>query len=269
VKARVVTVHDVTPITMPERHVRATVKGFLKPRELKPADHVVMGSQSSREDFFKVFAHEKDRTHVIYYGIDHEVFRPGESPERGPPYILSVGMIEPRKNLVAGLRAFEALAPEHPDLRWKVVGRKGWGWADFERALLASAVKDRVEVLGERDDRALADLYRGARCLLFPSRWEGFGIPVVEALACGTRVAASRIPSLVEVAGGQVELFDPTDTAAIAEAVRRAAFEEKGRDAAVRAGIERASAFSWEKCAEQHLDVYAAALNCEVADLKP
>ncbi len=267
VRARVVTVHDVTPVTMPERHVRATVRGFLRPGELRADDQVIMGSASSREDFFTVFDHAKERTHVVPYGIDHEVFRPGGPGSGSPPFIVSVGMIEPRKNLVRALAAFEAVATEHGDLRWKVVGRKGWGWDAFEAALNASPAKDRVDLLGAADDAALPELYRGARCLLFPSLAEGFGIPVLEALACGTPVAASRIPSVVEIAEGAVEFCEPEDVSSIAEAVRRAAFDSANSETRRQAGYERAARFTWQRAADQHLQIYAAALGCAVEDL--
>lgn len=263
VRARVITVHDVTPVTMPERHARVTVKGFLKPRELRETDHVIMGSESSRTDFFTVFKHPAERTHVIPYGVDHEVFRPAPQPvESSPPYIISVGMIEPRKNLVRGLAAFEAVAKEAPDLRWKVVGPKGWGWSEFESALAASPARARVDVAGPLDDASLAAAYRGARCLFFPSLWEGFGIPVVEALASGTRVACSNLPPLASAVGERAELFDPLDTQAMAEALRKVCEGGPAREAAIRLGIERAAQFDWEASADAHISVYAAALDC-------
>ncbi len=267
VRARVVTVHDVTPLTMPERHAPETVKGFLRRSELREDDHVVVGSAASGRDFLKAFPHAEERVHVIYYGVNHEIFFPGPARTEGPPYIVSVGMIEPRKNLVRALAAFEQVAVGFPTIRWKVVGRKGWGWAQFEAALAASPVKDRVDIMGPVDDAALAALYRGARALFFPSLWEGLGIPVLEAMAAGTPVAASRIPPLVDAGEGVVELADPQDVGALAEALYKAAVDVEGREARIRAGIERASTYSWDIAASQHLELYAKLLGCSVGDL--
>jgi alpha-1,3-rhamnosyl/mannosyltransferase len=213
--------------------------------------------------------HPEGNTHVIHVGIDHSVFRPEGPSESGGPYLVSVGVIEPRKNLVRALSAFERLAKAHEGLRWKIVGRKGWGWGEFEAALGASAVRDRVDLLGVLSDEELAKLYRGARALLYPSLWEGFGIPVVEALACGTAVAASRLPAIEEVGGDAVVPLDPADTVSIAEAAERAAFDELGREQRRKRGIEQANRFNWQRAADQHLDVYAQALDVAVVDLRP
>jgi alpha-1,3-rhamnosyl/mannosyltransferase len=254
---------------MPQQHTGESVAGFLRPRELRPTDHVVVVSNASRRDFETAFRHPAERVHVVLNGIDHALFFPKGPAAEGPPYIASVGMIEPRKNLVLGLAAFEELAKEHATLRWKVAGRRGWGAEAFDEAVLKSPARGRVDLVGALPDAALADLYRGAACLFFPSVWEGFGIPVVEAMACGTPVAASQVPAVREVAGGAAELFDPEDVRAMAEALRKAGLDSGGRQARCARGRARAADFSWDKSAQGHLEVYARALGCEAADLAP
>ncbi len=265
---RVVTLPDTTPISMPESHTAQTRGLFLRPRELRHDDHVIVISNSALDDFRAAFTHLEDQTHVIPLGIDPAVFSPeGPRTEGKAPYLLSVGTIEPRKNLIAALAAFERVASAHEGLGWKVAGARGWGWEAFSRALAKSPVRDRVEVLGPVPEGDLPALYRGASCLLFPSQWEGFGFPVLEAMACGTPVAASDIPVLREVGGSVFEACDPTDPASIAESVERAAFGTGGAAQRRADGVERARAFSWDRCAREHLRVYALALGIEPAAL--
>ena len=267
VRARVITIHDTTPLTLPEHHVRQTVKGFVRPREIAPTDHIIADSKSGLADLLRVVDHPVERTHVIYIGIDHEVFRPQGPAEGGGPYLVSVGIIEPRKNLVKALAAFERLAKSHEDLRWKIVGRKGWGWKEFEAALSASPARDRVDLLGVLTDEELARLYRGARALLYPSVWEGFGIPVAEALACGTAVAASQLPAIEEVGADAFVPLDPESVASIAEAAEKAAFDERERARLRPRGLAQAKKFEWDRSADAHLEVYAQALSIDVAAL--
>lgn len=260
---RVVTVLDTIPLDAPEQVTRSTRHGFLKPKELRPEDELISISKAALEGALAHFDHDRGASHVIYLGIDHDLFRPLEGPPTTParePYLLSVGMLEPRKNLVRALAAFEILLRSHPELRWKIAGAGGHGQAEFVRALERSPARAHVDPLGPRSDEELADLYRGACVFLFPTHKEGFGIPVVEALACGTPVAASRIPAVEEAGGGAFVPLDPTSVESIVEAVERAAFDEGGRRARRAEGIEQAGKFEWGRTSEAHLEVYARAL---------
>src|SRR5206468_3537012 len=217
--ARVITIHDVTPLSMPESHTRNTIKGFVRPSEIAPDIQVICDTQSGLHDLLAVVDHPRENSHVIHLGIDRAVFFPAASaPEPGDDsYLLSVGTIEPRKNLLRALAAFEKVASGHPGLRWKIAGQRGWGWAEFSKALSQSPARDRVDVLGPVPDAALGDLYRKALAFVFPTVWEGFGFPVIEALACGTPVAASKLPALEEVGGTLFVPIDPADTASMVE----------------------------------------------------
>lgn len=269
--ARVVSVLDTIPVAMPDQVTRSTRRVFLRPGELREDDFVVTISRSARADFERAFEHPNDRVRVIYLGINHQAFRPappGEGPPpEGPPYIISVGMFEPRKNLLKALQAFESLALRHGDLRWKVVGGPGFGRDRFEAALAKSPARARVDLPDIAGDEALADLYRGARALLFPSLSEGFGFPVAEALACGTPVAASRLPVLEEAGGTAFVPLDPASVDSIVEAVERAAFDAQGRQGRRARGIEHAAQFEWPRVAREHLEVYAASLGRPTEEL--
>ena len=156
--------------------------------------------------------------------------------------MLAVGTLEPRKNLVRLAEAAELAGVE-----LRVVGASGWG--DVE-------LPPHVRLAGPVDDEQLAALYRGARCLAYPSLYEGFGIPIVEAMACGTPVVTSRGGATEEVAGGAAVLVDPFDPAAIAAGIKEAATR---RDALRTVGLERTRAFTQERVVEAMLAVYREA----------
>lgn len=268
-KARVLTVLDTIPLDLPDQVTRTTRRAFVRQDELRADDHLLFISKAAQADFARWRSHPSNLCRVVPLGIDHEVFHSGlpGAPRADPPYILSVGMFEPRKNLLRALAAFARLAPDHPGLRWKVAGAPGFGRDRFLRALSASPARARVDVLPPPDDAALADLYRGASCLLLPSLKEGFGFPVAEALACGTAVAASRIPAVEEAGGDAFVPLNPEDVDSISEAVEKAVFDETGRAARRERGLSHVRAFDWHTCARRHLEVYAGALDLPLDEL--
>ncbi|HEX9708436.1 MAG TPA: glycosyltransferase family 1 protein [Candidatus Thermoplasmatota archaeon] len=267
--ARVVSLLDTIPLDRPQDVTRSTRLGYLRPNELLPDDRIITISAVAREGILRHFPAAEGRVHVVPLGVDRETFRPAPEPpaptEGG--YLLSVGMFEPRKNLARALEAFERVAARRPSVRWKLVGAPGFGRAQFEKRLAASPARGQVDLYGPADDAALADLYRGARALLFPSLAEGFGLPVVEALACGTPVAASDLPVVAEVADDVFARLDPADVVSIEEAIERAAFDETLRASLRKDGLERAQRFEWGRVAEEHLQVYAQALGAPVSEL--
>jgi len=174
-------------------------------------------------------------------------------PER---YILSVGTIEPRKNLGRVLTAFERLRGEGLVDAFVIVGKKGWLYDDFFAQLDRSPARDAVIFPGWVADEDLPAMVAGAACLAFPSEFEGFGLPVLEAMACGTPVVCSNTSSLPEIAGDAALLVNPLDTDAIAAALRRV-LSEPGLAAELRArGIAQAARFSWERAAQETVAVY-------------
>jgi glycosyltransferase involved in cell wall biosynthesis len=267
---RVVTILDTIPLDLPDQVSRTTRRTFLLPSELREEDTVLFISKAAEAAFLRHFDHPAQTRRVFYLGIDQTIFAPGAEAARlpeSPPYLLSVGMFEPRKNLVRALRAFEAMAGDSPNLRWKLTGTPGFGHGAFLEELASSPARGRIDVLEVRSDSELASLYRGAAALVFPSTAEGFGLPVVEALACGTPVAASEIDAVTEAGGGAIVPFDPLDVDAIRDAALKAAFDPTGRAARRARGLAHASTFTWPRTARAHLEAYAAALNCPVSDL--
>jgi glycosyltransferase involved in cell wall biosynthesis len=221
----------------------------LVPRSARRADRVLAVSEQTKHDLVERYGVAEDRIVVTPNAVD-PVFRPnGASPERAP-YALFVGGIQPRKDPLA---AVEALALLDGELNLVVVGAEKRGGDELRSALRRLGLEQRVELAGHVERDELATLYRGAACLVFPSRYEGFGLPVLEAMASGTPVVAASAGAVPEVAGDAAILVQPGDPAAIAAGIERALAD---RERLVAAGIERARSFSWGETARRTLTVY-------------
>jgi glycosyltransferase involved in cell wall biosynthesis len=226
----VLTVHDLAIVRYPEafpRWHRQYGRTGLR-RTLQAADAIVAVSEFSKGETVALAGVPADRVRVVPNGVDG-VFA-AEGPAAAGDYVLTVATLEPRKNLA---RAVEAARLAGVELR--VVGARGWGGVDVPGWV------------GEVPDAELAALYRGARCLLYPSLYEGFGLPVLEAMACGTPVVTSRGTAMEEVAGEAAVLADPNDAAALAAGLAEA---QERRDELAHGGLERAGAFTWKRAAD-------------------
>ena len=226
----VVTVHDLAilrhPETLPRWHRAYGTKGLA--RVLHAAAAVVAVSEFTRDEIEELVGVPSDRIRVIPNGVD-PVFTPSGSEPQGD-YVLAVATLEPRKNLE---RTVEAARLAEVELR--VVGARGWGGVDVPGWV------------GEIPDPELAALYRGARCVVFASLYEGFGIPVLEGMASGTPVVTSRGGATEEVAGGASVLVDPLDVRSIADGIAEA---DSRRDELVPLGLARARGFTWARAAD-------------------
>jgi glycosyltransferase involved in cell wall biosynthesis len=247
----VVTVHDLSFERMPwlmGRRDRLLFRKFV-PASARRADRVLAVSEHTKRDLAEHYGISEDKIVVTPNGVD-PVFHPnGSAPDR-PPYALFVGGIQPRKD---PLTAIEALALVDRDLNLVVVGQEKRGGEEVRRAVLRLGLEQRVELAGHVEHEELADLYRGAACLVFPSRYEGFGLPVLEAMASGTPVVAAATGAVPEVAGDAAILVEPGQPEAIADGIRRALAD---RERLVTAGLQRASRFSWTETARRTLSVY-------------
>jgi len=226
----VLTVHDLAILRWPEAFPRwhRLYGGAGLRRVLHAADAIVAVSEFTKGEVVDLVGVPPERIRVIPNGVDPVFTGGGASLER---YVLAVGTLEPRKNLA---RTAEAATLAGFDLR--VVGARGWGGVDAPGWT------------GDAPDSELADLYRGATCLVYASLYEGFGLPVLEAMACGTPVVTSRGTAMEEVAGGAAVLVDPLAAESIAAGIREAS--ERSAEL-VELGRERASEFTWERAADE------------------
>jgi glycosyltransferase involved in cell wall biosynthesis len=253
VRSLVPTVHDLAFLRLPRTVQRETLDNLRRhfPGVLFAADALIAVSAATAADLETVGGVVARRVHVIHEGVAPEMAESPSPPPTGLPerYLLFVSTLEPRKNVVTLLDAFAcAVARGYPgDL--VLVGRWGWRTEGAQEALRRSPVRDRIRHLDYLDRRALAAVMRRAEALVFPSLLEGFGLPVVEAMACGLPVIVSKASSLPEVAGEAGVYVDPLDAADIASAIVRLAGDAELRRCLAARGRERAARFRWEETA--------------------
>jgi glycosyltransferase involved in cell wall biosynthesis len=239
----VVTVHDVAVFRHPDAFPRWTREYSCRvvPRVLRAARRILAVSEFTASELEAVLGIAREKIRIVPNAVDAP-FSP-EGPRADGDYVLAVGTLEPRKNLVRAIDAASRLGIE-----LRVVGARGWGGVE--------ARGEHVHWLGEVSDEELARQYRGALCLVYPSLYEGFGIPVLEAMACGTAVVTSTGGATAEVSGAAAVLVDPLDAAAIAAGIEQAIAR---RDALRELGLERARDFSWDESARLTVEAYREA----------
>jgi glycosyltransferase involved in cell wall biosynthesis len=248
---QVTVVHDVLPLQSPEEYPRQQYYfRHYVPTVLRQSRAVIVSSQSSRRDILDFYRLPPEKLHVVPLGHDVRRFAPFPGPaSNGVPYALFVGNVMPHKNL---LRLVDAFAQAVGDRPGRLVLR-GWGRAPHVLALRqrieATGIGGRVDWRPYAADDELVDLYRGARALLLPSLYEGFGLTALEAMACGTPVITSNRSSLPEVVGDAALLVDPEDTATMAVAIHRLFTDDALAHAHSALGLERAKLFTWERTA--------------------
>ena len=259
----VVTIHDLSFLTHPETHyppLRAYLSRVV-PRSVRDADLVLADSQQTRTRLAHLPGRPRaqDRGRPLRRGPPVPAGAAPGGDRGGPragtastaPTCISVGTIQPRKNLPLVFDALRLLRQEGRDLLLVHVGRPGWLYEPVFEALRKSGVQDAVRMLEGVDDSDLAALYSGAVAFVFPSLYEGFGIPCLEAMACGAPVIASAAGSLAEVVGEAGITVDPHDAPALAAGVSRLLDDAPFRDDLVRRGYARAARFSWEESGER------------------
>jgi glycosyltransferase involved in cell wall biosynthesis len=220
------------------------------PRSAKRAVRVLAISELTRRDLIELYGVPEGKVVVTPLAAD-PAFSPEGPATNGPPYALFVGALQPRKEPTVAIEALSLLGDE--ELRLVLAGPDKGGRADTERAAAELGVADRVELRGHVPQEELAALYRGASCLVFPSRYEGFGLPVLEAMASGTPVVASSAGALPEVAGDAAILVEERNAPALAGGIERAIADQERLRAA---GLERARRYSWAETARLTLETY-------------
>ena len=266
----VVSVHDVSFLEHPEYFTRdrAWQLQWTVRRTVARAAKVLTGSEFSRSSILKVYGDlEEDKVVVVPNAAASE-FRPisREAASAGvrerfsiaAPFILSVGDIQPRKNQIGLIRAFARLVESYPQLKHNLVlaGKETWFGDRVHQAARESGVEDRIQFVGFVSDGDLLQLYNACDVFVFPSFYEGFGLPVLEAMACGRAVVCSNTSALPEVVDGAALLFDPYAVDEMVRAIADLLLDAELKARMERLGLQRAAHFSWQKTAHRTLEVF-------------
>ncbi len=258
----VLTVHDISFAVHPEwfRPGEALFYTTLIKAAAREARKVITVSEFCRTEMAEKWDLPADKIETTYEAA-RSLFKPTKKKRSGPPTLLFVSAIHPRKNLGRLIRAWGRLrAGRFPDLRLKVIGPAGWSAGSDLRALKAAVAKGGAEWLGAQTDAELKEAYQTATMLVYPSLYEGFGLPPLEAMACGCPVVCSKTASLPEVCGEAAEYFDPTSEEEMAAKIAYLLGNQDRREELSRAGVAKAAEYSWARMAEETSTIYRRAL---------
>jgi glycosyltransferase involved in cell wall biosynthesis len=264
----VVTIHDLGYLQYPEAHTTAQ-RLYLRLSTVwsaRAASHLIAVSEATRNDLVRLAKVSPARVTVVHHGVADRFRQPVVDLGRArkiaggsEPYFLYVGTVQPRKNLERVIEAFADASAQLTDQGRTpvlvIAGKRGWLSEQIAQRAAALGIADRVRFVGYVADEDLPALYRASLAFVFPSLYEGFGMPVLEAMACGAPVLTSNSSSLPEVAGDAALLVDPHDTRAIAAGMVRLARDEVLRQELRQRGYRRAAQFTWDRCAEETLRV--------------
>lgn len=270
----VVTVHDLAIYEHPEWFPRGQTlaKNIFVPQSLKKAKQIIAVSQHTKQAIRNLFKLPANRISVIYPGVDngggeddHPRLPKPEAVYRRlrvrEPFLLFVGTMEPRKNIVGLIQAFKAITdePEAADLQLVIAGHKGWKSEGIFQAINRFGIARRLRYVGYVSHEEKLLLLKKAQAFVFPSFHEGFGLPILEAMTAGTPVLTSNVTAMPEVAGQAAVLVDPTDKAALTQALRRLVRNQGLRERLIAAGRQQAAKFSWTEAARQTITLYQRA----------
>lgn len=267
----IISVHDLAYRIYPETFSRGklwTKLALVKP-SLHKAGKIITGSENTKQDIIKFYGISPERIAVTTYGVDLDRFYPlsGTEVQTGleryglePGYILFIGTLEPRKNIISVIRAYHHLRNNGCKQKLVIGGGTGWLYSDIFKLVEELKLVEEIIFTGYLPDEDLALLYNGAGVFVYPSLYEGFGLPPLEAMACGTPVVTSNVSSLPEVVGDAGLMVPPLESKAIAEAIGSVLANQQLADQLREKGIQRAQNFSWEKTARQTLAVYQEVL---------
>lgn len=268
---RIVTLHDAFTYVHPDSHNGLDNWRYYHylPRAAHRADAVITVSECSRHDLIRHLGLAAERVYVIGEGVTPRFKPTADRAERQAvvarygitqPYLLYVGGINARKNIARLCEAFMRVRECHPEVMLVIAGKRQWHTSEIDAAVRRLKLTEHVCFTSYIDEADLPALYSAAEAFVFPSLYEGFGLPPLEAMACGTPVVTSNTSSLPEVVGDAALTVDPYDVDGLAAAIERVLTDETLRADLRRRGIERASRFTWEQAASETLEIYQQVL---------
>lgn len=267
----VVTIHDMGYLHFPQAHTKAhrLYLTYSTIWSAKVASNVIAISEATRQDLIKYAKIPADKIKVVHHGVSPR-FTPNSDPQQikavreryqlgNAPYLVYVGTVQPRKNITRLIEAFATVIADLPSdlaqLQLVIAGKRGWLTEGIEQQAQTLNIADRVRFTGYVADDDLPSLISGAEGFVLPSLYEGFGMPVIEAMACGTPVVCSNSSALPEVAGDAAILVDPTSSEAIAQGITQLVHNPQLRADLRERGLQRAAQFSWQRCARETLAI--------------
>lgn len=260
----VVTIHDVAYLHYPEEFLKRDLyqlRNWTR-YSINQASRIIAVSKTTKKDVMTFYKVPEKKVEVVYNGFEKEIDDsqiPSGIEEIDnkikPPYLLYVGTIQPRKNITALIRAFSQLSKEHPELHLVITGKRGWLFDQIFKEARDLYLDNKIIFTGYVSDEELVYLYQKAFCFVLPSYYEGFGIPVLEAMSFGCPVIASFSSSLPEVGGEAALYFDPADYKDLADKVKLLYDDKSLAKELIRKGRERIKQFSWNTCAKETLEI--------------
>ncbi len=271
----VVTVHDLSFLRYPETHPAERLAWLSEglPDTLRRAGRIIVDSRFIKNELISLLDIQRDRITVVHLGVSQD-YKPRDNEVLAPKlkefdldpkgYILSVGTLEPRKNILSLLQAYELL-PDSSKARWPlvIVGMRGWKDQVISKHLDSLIGSGRIRALGYVSIDKLPVVYAGAAVFLYPSIYEGFGLPPLEAMASGVPVIVSNRASLPEIVGNSGVLIDPEDIESLVQVIESLLDDRGKREQMASMGLQQAQKFTWKECAEKTFSVYQDVLRQE------
>ena len=267
---KITTIHDLTVFKYPETFSPTGGHDIVKNQKRKlffakrECDIIVCVSETTKQDVMEILKIPERKLRVVYEAPDpfysprseDNIQKIKEKFNIGGDYLLCVGTREPRKNLERAIIAFAEISRVYADLTLIIAGKYGWGNDSSKFKVQSAKLESRVKILGYVEKEDLPALYSGAQAFIYPSLYEGFGLPILEAMACGCPVVTSNLGSMKEIAGEAAILVDPVSISGIANGIAKIVGDSKTRNRLINEGQRRNLEFSWEKTAFQTLDIY-------------
>jgi len=264
----VITIHDLTHVVFPEKQMKKHLFVFnsLLPYSIKRSSRIVADSMNTKKDIIRVFKVPEEKIRVVYAAAG-DSFRPIKDEKAiarikqkygiSSDYILFVGTIEPRKNIISLIQAYSLLKKNKPvDYKLVIVGKKGWMYSEVFNTVKELNLSEEIIFTYYTPEEDMVGLYNGAKVFVYPSLYEGFGLPPLEAMACGVPVITSNVSSLPEVVGDAAIMVNPADINQLAESISRVINDEELRRKMIERGLERARMFSWGKTAKEIIECF-------------